>query len=89
MTRHDLIEHAAMIISNVPELKECRKVLYWYYEKQPRPSDRLLVECLQRYYTYIDIRVMLDDIEFHLWGEDELGILNDMLFESYKHPDCD
>lgn len=89
MARHDLIEHAAMIISNAPEPEECRKVLYWYYEKQLRPSNRLLVECLQRYYTYIDIRVTLDDIEFHLQGEDKLSILNDMLFESYTRSNQD
>ena len=83
MTRQDLIEHAEMIISNAPELEKCRAILYYAYELGYRAPLPLVVECLYWYYRYIDLRVTRDDIEFHLWGEDELFILDEMLFESY------
>lgn len=90
MTRQDLIEHAAYIITEAPELEDCRRALYRYYRAQ-RYADAcmnnlitsLLVDCLYWYYSYIDLHVSRDDIEFHLWGCDELFILNKMLFESY------
>lgn len=90
MTRQDLIEHAAYIITEAPELKDAREALYKYYRTQEYANaymndliTSLLITCLQRYYWYIDLHVSRDDIQFHLWGVDELFTLNKMLFESY------
>lgn len=90
MTRQDLIEHAAYIITEAPELKKCREALYKYYRTQQYANacmndliTSLLITCLQRYYWYIDLHISKDDIQFHLWGCDELFTLNKMLFESY------
>lgn len=90
MTRQDLIEHAAYIITEAPELKDCREALYGYYEHYStlyNADSRIvlyILKCLQRYYWYIDIHVSRDDIQYHLWGDDELFKLNEMLFESYQ-----
>ena len=91
MTRKDLIEHAVYIITEAPELKDCREAVYKFYQEHcynlyrpGNPLSVLLITCLQRYYWYIDIRVSRDDIEYHLWGEDEMLELNEMLYESYR-----
>lgn len=90
MTRKDLIEHAAYIITEAPELKDCRKALYRFYKEHHSlfytgsAISFLLIDCLYWYYSYIDIHVTHDDIEYHLWGEDELFQLNEMLYESYR-----
>lgn len=90
MTRKDLIEHAAYIITEAPELKNAREALYKFYREHyslyyaDSAISSLLITCLQRYYWYIDIHVSCDDIQYHLWGEDELFKLNEMIFESYK-----
>ena len=90
MTRQDLIEHAAYIITEAPELKMAREAVYKYYRAQQCANaymndhvESLLTTCLQRYYRYIDLHVSRDDIQFHLWGSDELSALNKMLFASY------
>lgn len=90
MTRNDLIEHAAYIITEAPELKNAREALYKFYREHynlyraETKLSVLLITCLQRYYYYIDIHVSRDDIEYHLWGDEELFKLNEMLFESYQ-----
>lgn len=90
MTRRDLIEHAARIITEAPELEDCREALYKFYREHYNlyragtPISVLVITCVQRYYYYIDIHVSRDDIEYHLWGEEELFKLNEMLFESYQ-----
>ena len=89
MTRQDLIEHAAHIITEAPELKDAREALYKFYREHyslyyaGSQISTLVISCVQRYYWYIDIHVSRDDIEFHLWGDEELFRLNEMLFESY------
>lgn len=89
MTRQDLIEHAAYIITEAPKLKNAREALYKFYREHYNlyrtgtPISVLVITCVQRYYWYIDIHVSRDDIEFHLWGDEELSRLNEMLFESY------
>lgn len=90
MTRQDLIEHTAYIITEAPELKDAREALYKFYREHynlyraETKLSVLLITCLQRYYYYIDIHVSRDDIEYHLWGDEELFKLNEMLFESYQ-----
>lgn len=74
MTRNDLIEHAAYIITEAPELKNAREALYKFYREHynlyraETKLSVLLITCLQRYYYYIDIHVSRDDIEYHLWA---------------------
>ena len=73
MTRQDLIEHAAYIITEAPELKDAHEALYKFYREHyslyyaGSPISTLVISCVQRYYWYIDIHVSRDDIEFHLW----------------------
>ena len=89
MTRQDLIEHAAYIITEAPELEDYREALYKFYKEHYNlyragtPISILVITCVQRYYWYIDIHVSKADIEYHLWGDEELFHLNEMLFESY------
>ena len=71
------------------KLKDAREALYKFYREHyslyyaGSPISTLVISCVQRYYWYIDIHVSRDDIEFHLWGDEELFRLNEMLFESY------
>lgn len=56
MTRQDLIEHAAYIITEAPELKDAREALYNFYREHyslyyaGSPISTLVITCVQRYY---------------------------------------
>ena len=91
MTRQDLIEHAAYIITEAPELKDAREALYKFYREHyslyyaGSPISTLVISCVQRYYWYIDIHVSRNAIEFHIWGDADSFRLNEMRCESDEH----